>query len=93
MDATPLVLDKPPTSIDIPTTHHITDVEEKTNNCASTVILKGRIWQVTMIPHPRFGCIITLDLVIVPNIEQYMINIGSFPEHSYPYFKGILVLL
>jgi hypothetical protein len=26
MDATPLVQDKPPTSIDIPTTHHVTDI-------------------------------------------------------------------
>jgi hypothetical protein len=46
-----------------------------------------------MIPHQGFRCIITLDLETVPNIEQYMITIGSFPDHSYPYFKGILALL
>jgi hypothetical protein len=45
-----------------------------------------------MIPYPGFGSIITLDLGTVPNIEQYMITIGSFPDHSYPYFKGILAL-
>jgi hypothetical protein len=26
----------------------------------------------------------------VPNIEQYMISIGSFPDYSYPHFKEIL---
>jgi hypothetical protein len=29
----------------------------------------------------------------VPNIEQCMITIGSFPDYSCPYFKGILTLL
>jgi hypothetical protein len=29
----------------------------------------------------------------VPNIEQYMITIGSFPDYSCPYFKEILTLL
>jgi hypothetical protein len=28
----------------------------------------------------------------VPNIEQYMITIGSFPDYSCPYFKGMLTL-
>jgi hypothetical protein len=46
-----------------------------------------------MIPHLGFGCIIILDLGTMPNIEQYMIMIGSFPDHSYPYFKEILALL
>jgi hypothetical protein len=29
----------------------------------------------------------------MPNIEQCMITIGSFPDYSCPYFKGILTLL
>jgi hypothetical protein len=63
-----------------PTTKHA-------NNCASVLTLKAHVQQITMIPHPRYGCIITLDSGIPPNIQQYMITIGTFPEYSCPYFK------
>jgi hypothetical protein len=29
----------------------------------------------------------------MPNIEQNMITIGSFPDYLRPYFKEILILL
>jgi hypothetical protein len=54
--------------------------------------LKGRIRQVTMILHPGFGCIITLDSGTLPSIEQNMITTGSFPDYSCPYFKEIFIL-
>jgi hypothetical protein len=66
-----------------PTTKH-------SNNCASTLTLKGCLRHVTMIPHPGFGCIVTLDLGVVPKIQQYMITIGSFPNCSCPYFKEMV---
>jgi hypothetical protein len=44
-----------------------------------------------MIPHPGFGCIITLDSGTVPNIEQYMIIISSFPDYSCPISKRYLL--
>jgi hypothetical protein len=43
-----------------------------------------------MIPHLGYECIITLDSGTVPNIEYHMIIIGSFPDYSCPYFKGML---
>jgi hypothetical protein len=42
-----------------------------------------------MIPHPRFGCIVTLDSGAPPKVEQYLITIGSFPNCSCEYFKDI----
>jgi hypothetical protein len=43
-----------------------------------------------MILHPGYRCIITLDLEILPNIQQYMITIGTFPDCSCPYFKEMV---
>jgi hypothetical protein len=43
-----------------------------------------------MIPHPGYGYIITLDSGIPPNIQQYMITIGTFPNCSCPYFKEMV---
>jgi len=57
------------------------------NNCASTITLKVCICQVTMVPHPGFGCIVCLDFGLEPTIEQYMLTISSFPKCSCPYFK------
>jgi hypothetical protein len=45
-----------------PTTKH-------SNNCASAMTLKGRLRQVTMIPHLGFGCIVTFDLGVVIKIQ------------------------
>jgi hypothetical protein len=60
------------------------------NNCASAMTLKSRIVEVTMVPHPGFGCIIALESGTIPNTQQYLITIGSFPECSCPYFKDML---
>jgi hypothetical protein len=59
------------------------------NNYASSLTLKGHIRQVTMILHPGFGCIVILDSRVPPNIQQYMVTIGSFPESSCQYFKDM----
>jgi hypothetical protein len=44
-----------------------------------------------MIPHPGYGCIIILNSRIPPNIQQYMITIGTFPDCSCPYFKEMVM--
>jgi hypothetical protein len=60
---------------------------KQANNCASALILKALVRQVTMVPHPGFGCIIKIDSGTMPIVEQYMVTIGSFPECSCPNFK------
>lgn len=60
---------------------------KQANNCASALTLKAMVHQVTMVPLPGFGCIITLDSGTAPSIEQYMITISAFPECTCPYFK------
>jgi hypothetical protein len=62
---------------------------KQANNCASSLTLKDQIRKVTMIPHLRFGCIVTLDSGAPPKVEQYLITIGSFPECSCEYFKDM----
>jgi hypothetical protein len=66
-----------------PTTKHA-------NNCMSSLTLKGHLRKVTMIPHPGFGCIVTLDSRVPPKVQQYLITIGSFPKYSYEYFKDMV---
>jgi hypothetical protein len=67
-----------------PTTKHA-------NNCAFVLTLKGHVQQITMTPHPRYRCIIALDLEFLLNIQQYMIAIGTFPDCSCPYFKEMVM--
>jgi hypothetical protein len=62
---------------------------KQANNYASSLILKGQIRKVTMIPHPGFGCIIILDSGAPPKVQQYLITIGSFPDCSCEYFKDM----
>jgi hypothetical protein len=62
---------------------------KQANNCASPLTLKGQICKVTMIPHPGYGCIVTLDSGAPPKVEQYLITIGTFPECSCEYFKDM----
>jgi hypothetical protein len=57
------------------------------NNCGSSLTLKGHLHQVMMIPHPGFGCIITLHSGVPLKVQQYMITIGSFLDYSCQYFK------
>jgi hypothetical protein len=52
---------------------------KQANNCASSLTLKGQIRKVTMIPHPGYGCIVTLDYGAPPKVQQYLITIGTFP--------------
>ena len=62
---------------------------QQANNCASTLTLKGQICKVTMIPHPRYGSILTLDSGAPPKVQQYLITIGTFLECSCQNFKDI----
>jgi hypothetical protein len=66
---------------------------KQANNCASSLTLKGHLRKVTMIPHPRFRCNVTLDSGAPPKVEQYLITIGSFPECSCEYFKDMATFL
>lgn len=62
---------------------------KQANNIASSLILKGQVRKVTMIPHPGLGCIVTLDSGAPPNVHQYLITIGTYPECSCEYFKDM----
>jgi hypothetical protein len=62
---------------------------QQANNCASALTLNGQIRKVTMIPHPRYGCIVTLDSGAPPKVKQYLITIGTFPECSCEFFKDM----
>jgi hypothetical protein len=42
---------------------------KQANNCASSLTLKGHFHKVTKIPHPRFGCIVTLDSGTPPKAQ------------------------
>jgi hypothetical protein len=46
---------------------------KQANNYASALTLKGQICKVTMIPHPGYGCIVTLDSGAPPKVQQYLI--------------------
>jgi hypothetical protein len=62
---------------------------KQANNCASALTLKGQNRKVTMIPHPGYGCIVTLDSRAPPKVKQYLITIGTFPECSCEFFKDM----
>jgi hypothetical protein len=66
-----------------------TPTTKQANNCASALTLKGQICKVTMIPHPGYGCIVTLDSGAPPKVQQYLVTIGTFPECSCEYFKDM----
>jgi len=57
------------------------------NNCASALTLNAHIDRVTMVPHPGFGCIISMQSGTQPRSENYMLNISAFPECTCPNFK------
>jgi hypothetical protein len=52
---------------------------KQANNCVSSLTLKVHICKVTMISHPGYGCIVTLDSGAPPKVQQYLITIGTFP--------------
>jgi hypothetical protein len=62
---------------------------KQANNCVSSLTLKGQIHKVTMIPHPGYGCIVTLDSGAPLKVQQYLITIGTFPKCSCEYFKDM----
>jgi hypothetical protein len=62
---------------------------KQANNCVSSFTLKGQIRKVTMIPHPGYGCIFTLDSGAPPKVQQYLITIGIYLECSCEYFKDM----
>jgi hypothetical protein len=62
---------------------------KQANNCASSLTLKDHLRKVTMIPHPGYGYIVTLDSGAPPKVQQYLITIGTFPECSYEYSKDM----
>jgi hypothetical protein len=62
---------------------------KQANNCAFVLTLNGQIRKVTMIPHPRYGCIVILDSGAPPKVQQYLITIGTFPECSCEFFKDM----
>jgi hypothetical protein len=64
---------------------------KQANNCASSLTLKDHLRKVTMILHPGFGCIITLDSGAPPKVEQYLITIGSFLKYSCEYFIDMAI--
>jgi hypothetical protein len=66
-----------------------TPTTKQANNYASSLTLKGHIRKVTMIPHPGYGCIVTLDSRALSKVQQYLITIGTFPECACEYFKDM----
>ena len=62
---------------------------KQANNCASSLTLKGQIYKVTMIPHPGYGYIVTLDSGAPPKVQQYLITIGTYLECSCENFKDM----
>jgi hypothetical protein len=62
---------------------------KQANNCASSLTMNVQLRKVTMIPHPGFGFIISLDSEVPPKVQQYLITIGSFPDYSCEYFKDM----
>jgi hypothetical protein len=57
----------------------------------SSKILKARLYGVTMVPHPGYGCIIALDSGTPPAVTQYQITVSSEPACTCPAFKQTMV--
>ena len=57
------------------------------NNCASALTLKACIRNISMVPAPALGCIVTLDSGSPPNIHQYHLTISQLPACTCPNFK------
>ena len=57
------------------------------NNSASALTLTASIERVTMVPHPGFGCIVSLISGNEPRVQKYMLSISSFPSCTCPYFE------
>jgi len=62
------------------------------NNYALALTLNARILRVTMVLHPGFGCIVSLNSGIHPWNENDMIMILSFLEYNCPNFKEMKLI-
>ena len=61
------------------------------NNSAFALTLTARIEKVTMVPHPGFGCIVSLLSGKEPRVENYTQSISSCPSCTCPYFKEMIL--
>ena len=61
------------------------------NNSASALTLTARIEKVTMVPHPGFGCVVSLISRKEPRIQKYTLSISSFPSCTCPYFQEMIL--
>ena len=61
------------------------------NNSASALTLIARIERVTMVPHPGFGCIVSLISGKEPRVQKYTLSISSFPTCTCPYFEEMIL--
>ena len=61
------------------------------NNSASALTLTARIERVTMVPHPGFGCIVSLISGTEPRVQKYTLSISSFPSCMCPYFEEMIL--
>ena len=60
-------------------------------NSASARTLTARIERVTMVPHPGFGCIVSLISEKEPRVQKYTLSILSFPTCTCPYFEEMIL--
>ena len=44
-----------------------------------------------MVPHPGFGCIVSLILGKEPQVQKYTLSISSFPSCTCPYFEEMVL--
>ena len=61
------------------------------NNSISARTLTARIERVTMVPHPGFGCIVSLVSGKEPRAQKYTMSISSFPSCTCPYFEEMIL--
>ena len=61
------------------------------NNSASALTLTARIERVTMVPHPGFGCIVSLISGTEPRVQKYTLSISSFASCTCPYFEEMIL--
>ena len=61
------------------------------NNSASVVTRTACIEKVTMVPHPRFGCVVSLISGNEPRVQKYTLSISSFPSCTCPYFQEMIL--
>ena len=61
------------------------------NNSAFARTLIARIERVTMVPHPGFGCFMSLISGKEPRAQKYTMSISSFPSCICPYFEEMIL--